>query len=48
MEKFDGLEIRYAFDGWDEPLIEGLIDKTVEVTDETKALLIKVFDNSMS
>jgi hypothetical protein len=32
----------------DEPLIEGLIDKTDEVTDETKALLIKVFNNSMS
>ena len=32
----------------DEPLIEGLVDKTDEVTDETKALLIKVFNNSMS
>ena len=32
----------------DEPLIEGLIDKADEVTDETKVLLIKVFNNSMS
>ena len=29
----------------DEPLIEGLVDKTDEVTDETKALLIKIFNN---
>ena len=29
----------------DEPLIEGLIDKTDEVTDETKASLIKIFNN---
>jgi len=29
----------------DEPLIEGLVDKTDEVTDETKASLIKIFNN---
>ena len=29
----------------DEPLIEGLVDKTDEVTEETKALLIKIFNN---
>ena len=29
----------------DEPLIEGLVDKTDEVTDETKALLINIFNN---
>lgn len=29
----------------DEPLIKGLVDKTDEVTEETKALLIKIFNN---
>jgi hypothetical protein len=29
----------------DEPLIDGLVDKTDEVTDETKASLIKIFNN---
>lgn len=29
----------------DEPLIEGLVDKTDEVTEETKSLLIKIFNN---
>jgi len=29
----------------DEPLIEGLVDKTDEVTDETKEFLIKIFNN---